>query len=118
MDKGTQELRLMHWAELVKECHNSGMKVREWCQQNDIDEKRYYYWQRKVRQEILQIQETSTTAVEKVTTFAQLPIPIGSESKSDFQPDVVLKMGTVVIEISNTASDLLLSRVSEMIHHA
>lgn len=91
MDKGTQELRLMHWAELVKECHNSGMKVREWCQQNDIDEKRYYYWQRKVRQEILQIQETSTTTVEKVTTFAQLPIPIGSESKSDFQPDVVLK---------------------------
>ena len=88
------------------------------CQQNDIDEKRYYYWQRKVRQEILQIQETSTTAVEKVTTFAQLPIPIGSESKSDFQPDVVLKMGTVVIEISNTASDLLLSRISEMIHHA
>lgn len=98
MDKGTQELRLMHWAELVKECYNSGMKVRE----NDIDEKRYYYWQRKVRQEVLQIQETSTTAVEKVTTFAQLPIPIGSESKSDFQPDVVLKMGTVVIEISNT----------------
>ncbi len=33
MDKGTQEIRLMHWAELVKECHNSGMKVREWCQQ-------------------------------------------------------------------------------------
>lgn len=94
------------------------MKVREWCQQNDIDEKRYYYWQRKVRQEILQIQETSTTAVEKVTIFAQLPIPIGSESKSDFQPDVVLKMGTVVIEISYTVSDLLLSRVSEMIHHA
>lgn len=117
MDNGTRELRLMHWTELVKECHNSGLKVKDWCQQNDIDEKRYYYWQRKVRREILQIQE-STTSVEKVTTFAQLPVPIKDESESTFQPDVVLKMGTVVIEISNTASDLLLSKVSEMIHHA
>lgn len=36
------------WQERIKECHNSGMTVLEWCAANGISNKTYYYWHRKL----------------------------------------------------------------------
>ncbi|MDU5723925.1 MAG: hypothetical protein E6Z86_17575 [Clostridium butyricum] len=49
MDKSTYEMRLMKWAAIIKECRNSGMTVRAWCHENNINENKFYYWQRRVR---------------------------------------------------------------------
>ena len=35
MDKSTSILRLQVWTERVRECHNSGMTVKDWCGQNN-----------------------------------------------------------------------------------
>lgn len=45
-----QELRLQHWANLMREAKNSGLSNRRWCRENGIQEKTYYYWQRKLRE--------------------------------------------------------------------
>lgn len=53
MDLTTQQIRLGQWAEIIKECNESPLTNREWCIQNGIDEKQYYYWQRKVRNAVV-----------------------------------------------------------------
>jgi hypothetical protein len=56
MEKGLKILgktqRMTEWAQRVSECRSSGLTVRNWCEQHEINEKTYYYWQRKVWESI------------------------------------------------------------------
>lgn len=45
----TREIRLRQWAEVLQAKQNSGQTVRAFCEENGINEKRYFYWQRKLR---------------------------------------------------------------------
>ena len=36
------------WTARITACCGSGMTVREWCRENDLSEKTYYYWQRRL----------------------------------------------------------------------
>lgn len=42
------EQRLARWTEMVTRCRNSGRTVKSWCEQEGINEKTYYYWQRRI----------------------------------------------------------------------
>ena len=46
------EYRAKTWAMLIQECNSSGLTKREFCQQRGISEKSYYYWLRKLRNQI------------------------------------------------------------------
>lgn len=52
MEKDLQLLgknqRMAEWAQRVSECRSSGLTVRKWCEQHEINEKTYYYWQRRI----------------------------------------------------------------------
>ncbi len=37
------------WEKLIFECQNSGLKVDEWCEANNVSRHAYYYWLRKIR---------------------------------------------------------------------
>ena len=52
MDSITHEMRLAHWVPIVKECNNSGMSKKAWCIANNINEKQFYYWQCRIREEV------------------------------------------------------------------
>ena len=41
---------LLLWEQRIKERIESGMKVEEWCEKNDISKYQYYYWHRRVRE--------------------------------------------------------------------
>lgn len=40
--------RMAYWNDAVSKCRSSGMTVRDWCNREGINEKTYYYWQRKI----------------------------------------------------------------------
>ena len=46
--------RAQQWEMVVQECAASGLSNREFCQQRGIPEKSFYYWQRKLRQQIVE----------------------------------------------------------------
>ena len=52
MEKDLQLLgknqRMEEWAQRVSECRSSGLTVRNWCEQHEINEKTYYYWQHRI----------------------------------------------------------------------
>ena len=46
--------RAQQWEMVVQECAASGLSNREFCRQRGIPEKSFYYWQRKLRQQIVE----------------------------------------------------------------
>lgn len=104
---------LQTWAPIIRDCKNSGMTVKSWCEEHDINEKRFYYWQRRVREELLPVVAENTTATP---TFVQ--VPEVKPTDSSFKPDMVLHYGNLRVELANSASPELLSNVMKVIHHA
>ena len=48
------EFRAQQWAMVLQECAASGLSNREFCRQRGIAEKSFYYWQRKLREQIVE----------------------------------------------------------------
>ena len=48
----SRQERLDTWTSRIMECRNSGMSIRAWCRENGFSEKTYYYWQRRLFQEL------------------------------------------------------------------
>ena len=49
------EYRAQQWAVLIQECKSSGMTNKDFCIQRGISEKSFYYWQRKFREQIVEV---------------------------------------------------------------
>ena len=69
MEQGLQtrnaNKRAADWAERIRDCRSSKMSVREWCKENGLSEKTYYYWQRKLFQMVSEQQGTFTEITPK-----------------------------------------------------
>ena len=52
MDKSTHEIRCKQWTQIINNCLASGQSKKQWCRDNGISEKSFYYWQRKLRTRI------------------------------------------------------------------
>lgn len=113
MDKITHEMRLTKWASIVSTCRNSGMNIRSWCIENNVSEKQFHYWQRRVRGELLET--FKKTKAEASPLFVQLPAPDSSIESSPFKADIVIHSGNSTLEISNSASEELLSKVLKVL---
>ena len=81
------EYRRQQWTQIILECQNSGLSNKEYCRQNGISEKAYYYWLRKLRnaaaEGIPQIVEMEPPAVEDKVYIrfrgAELALPGGTD---------------------------------------
>lgn len=114
MDKSTHEIRLLKWTTIIKNCRSSGETVTAWCRENNISSKSFYYWQRKIRNNVFDTMKD--TEIQSKTNFVQLPAPIESSIDTpSFKADMVLHVGNNVLELSNTTSENLLSIVLKVI---
>ena len=127
MDKITHQVRAEHWTKILNECMNSGMSKTAWCRANGISEKQFFYWQRILRREAYEASQdpslpavTGTgqlSAVQQSVAFAEIKLPaVSPDTASAFHPDLVIRKGKLVLEISNSASAELLSRVGGILH--
>lgn len=48
------EYRAQIWAMLLQECRESWMTNKDFCERRGVSEKSFYYWQRKLRQQIVE----------------------------------------------------------------
>jgi hypothetical protein len=63
------QYQLTEWAGKISERAKSGMTVREWCAANNINERVYHYWLRRVREYVAQFLPAPKSPVT-------LPVPV------------------------------------------
>lgn len=125
MDRITHKVRCEQWTKIIKECLASGMNKTAWCREHGISDKSFFYWQRRLREEAyISTVESSLPAVNAVSIpakpsvdFVELRLPEQSAvSSTAFRPDVIIRKDSFSLEISNTASAELLSRIGGLLH--
>ena len=126
MDKITHQVRIEHWTRIMNECLNSGMNKTEWCRANGISDKQFFYWQRILRKEAFEASDSKElsgitgpadeTRSQKIS-FAEISLPMKQEPvRNGFHPDIVIRKGAFSVEISNSVSAELLSRIGDLFH--
>ena len=124
MDKTTHKVRREQWTNIIKECLASGMPKTTWCREHGISDKSFFYWQRILREEayLTTLENTLVPAVKESSTptttdFIEIKMTDqASSSARPFKPDVIIRRGSVSIEISNTATEELLNKVGGLLH--
>jgi len=85
--------KLQEWAARIQECRSSGLSVRAWCRQKEVNAATYYRWER----ELLSAAETGCSNVPAVR-FAELPAP-RQASRSVAERCATLHIGNASLDI-------------------
>ena len=82
------EYRKQQWAQIIRDSQSSGLSNKEYCRQQGISEKSYYYWPRTLRsaaaEGIPKIVEVEASAAEEDKVYirfrgAELTLPAGTD---------------------------------------
>ena len=124
MDKITHQIRAEYWAKIINECINNGMSKTAWCRANGISKKQFFYWQRILRREAFENSRNSSLPVaggpdqelapvtQRTASFTEIKLPSSpSNTAPAFHLNLVIRKGDLILEIANSASDGLLSRI-------
>jgi len=129
MDQITHTVRRSMWQDILLQCQNRpcGMSAKQWMIEHDINEKTFYYWQRKLRKEAFKNYPSDLAKLQPLKpreelSFIELNKPKNrmqsEELNTIVQPAAILKTNNVTIVITNEISDSLLSRILREVSHA
>lgn len=121
MDKTTHEVRLVQWQEIIQTQLASGQNKREWCRENGISEKQFFYWQRRLRKELYESQAGALVSVSQKSAKSLVEVPVNTSANtvaSGFRPEAVIAVGNVTIGVTANISESLLMSIGKMIRHA
>ena len=122
MDKTTHAVRLQQWSEIIQAQLASGMSKRDWCRENNVPEKQFFYWQRRVRKELYEVQTGKLVPSGSTNDLALVEVPLAPSQTSlataGFVPDAVIAVGNVTVGIKENISETMLMSIGKMIRHA
>lgn len=118
MDQSTHDVRMTNWLNIISQCQNqpAGISAKQWLAENDVNEKSYYYWLRKIRRETYE-HRAELPDVTRTSELSFVEVPLKAPESSDtfphagisMAPSAVLKTDRLTIEISNDISASLLT---------
>ena len=87
MDQITHDIRLEGWKDVIRQCHArpKGQTIKDWCAQNNVSEKQFYYWQRQIR---LLIAEGMTGALVPAAPYLLLMIRMISRLRPSYGKEI------------------------------
>lgn len=62
------------WSRLISEQKNSGLTIRDFCRQHDLSWHAYYYWLKKIREQI--VSELSSGSAEHKQQWHKKSYPL------------------------------------------
>lgn len=92
--------KLFSLAEKIQCCRESGLTVSEWCRENNINLKTYYYHLRKIRKKLCE----------------QIAVPV--MTVEDTNPTVKLRIADVTAEITDSTSEQMITMIIRAIRNA
>lgn len=102
-------MRAENWRALIQACQQSGQTVVNWCAQNNINSKTYYYWLRKLRAQELDGKELPVPVPEeKPVVFKQLEVqtPVAGT-----QAAVIIRLPSATVEVAEGTSQATVEAV-------
>ena len=127
MDQSTHDVCMTNWLNIISQCQNRpvGISAEQWLAENDVNEKSYYYWLRKIRREAYE-HRTELLEVAKASELSFVKVPLRAPESSDalhcanisMAPSAVLKTDRLTIEILNDISASLLTGLLLEVLHA
>ena len=98
--KVKKEIKLAQWAEMIRQRNESGLTVTDWCRQNSINIKTYYYRLKRVRQAVCnEIEQHDIVRVEPIA---------GTEITTE---KIELSIGDVKISLPDDFNESTLKRL-------
>ena len=107
MDQITTDVRTRAWTSIVTECNSSSLSKQEWCRQNNVSIKSFYYWQRKLRMEAAQH-----------SGFAEVTVEPQFFNTTSGQTAAVVTVPGMHIEIMNTVTEDFLHKLVRAVKDA
>ena len=128
MDKRSLEIRTRQWYEIILEANSSSLSKREWCRQNNISTKSFYYWQRKLRQkEAEKLRDVTPSALACLNEASPHSLsantPVEAEERirsagTGIIPELIMQKGAYHLLIGKGISEDTLITVLRAIDHA
>ena len=128
MDQITHDVRTAQWAEIVRSCHErpAGQSAKKWLAENGINEKQYYYWQRRIRnlvagttgKSLPETRPTGEVTFVEMPAHGEQPVEYPNKAVAGSGPVALIRAGKLEIELSNDISDELLSKILKVTAYA
>ena len=95
-----KEYRLQEWSEMLQSQKQSGLTVKQWCQQNNIPCSSYYHWQKKL------FDTAVASSQVPAPQFAEVPVSATSFISQSSAPDVIasLEIDGITIRLYSNAN--------------
>ena len=125
-----REVKFAEWTKLIHECASSGKTIKAWCEENNVSRREYNYWQRRIREEVVNSVVLSKACVPGIMpagsdpaapitirpdapTFAKIPLTAASHSSpmNVAEPAMSVCIGDAECEIYNGADIDVVERV-------
>ena len=95
-----KQVQKAEWTERIRKCSESGLTVSEWCRENGINLKTYYYHLRKLRKKICE----------------QIPVPVMTVPEECHS--VKISIGEVTAEIHEGISEQMMTTLIRAMRNA
>lgn len=119
ISEAEKQLKLQHWATLIKEYNDSGLKLKDWLCENNISKDQYYYWRNQLKETIAKSITPEFVALPTYQPYSTFPVtPSSTQPISDSRPVAVIKVNNISVEISNEISTELISRILKAVAYA
>lgn len=112
------QLRIQYWLDIIHQCRESGQSNSQWCAENGISIKSYYYWLAKIRKMAvaeLPRKKHAFCQTESAVSFAEISkIPLVPDRLVPNAP-VIIRTGALTIELHPGADASLVRSVIEAV---
>ena len=119
MEKYVQDIRLKQWSELIEAANSSGLPRKVWLEENRISKDAFYYWQRKVRKYYAELKGlVPASANTDSAKLVEVPIARSATGSITMAPAAVIRIGSMAVEISPSATAEFMEGLGRMIRNA
>ena len=112
MDNNTAIIRYQGWIDIYREWADSGMTKRDFCREKNIREKRFYYYQRLIRNITAESVGLPASNNEKHPEIVKLPV-----RDSDSLPMIRLRLNGTELSLPENIPTAFLSKLLEAAGH-
>ena len=126
MDQLTHTVRRSNWINIIRQCQDrpAGTTAKQWLAENDISEKSYYYWLRKICREVCEQEGLQEVTNSSALSFVEIPVKTALDTTpvptvpAAMTPVAVIRSGRLTLELSNDISESLLCVNTDDLEHS